>query len=102
MEERGVGGDSNPVEGSEMPAAGASAAASDGKTSQERTSGSTYYDRPKASNKGDSSPGEELVKILSEKAARWRIVPAKYTGEQIARGNPGYGDDRAWTEYKRH
>ena len=88
MEERGVGGDSSPVDGSKMPADGASAAASNGKSSQERTSGSSYYERANASNKGDSSPGEEIVKVWSEKAAGWRFVFAKYIETQISKAHP--------------
>ena len=95
MEERGVGGDSSPVDDSEMPAAGASAAASNGRSAQERTSGSSFYDRPNASNKSDSSPNEEIIKIWSQKAAGWRSVFAKYVDVQIAKGEPGYGDVKA-------
>ena len=83
MEERGVGGDSNPVEDSEMPAAGENAAASNGRSAQERTSGSSYYERANASNKGDISPGYEIVKVWSEKAAGWRFVFAKYIETQL-------------------
>ena len=101
MEERGVGGDSNPCEDSEMPAAGENAAASNGRSAQERTSSSSYYNRPNASNKDDSSPDEEIIKIWSQKAAGWRFVTAKYIETQIDKGEASFEDERAWTSYKR-
>ena len=100
MEERGVGGDS-PVDGSEMPASGASASASNGRFSRERISGSSFYDKPSASNKSDSSPNEEIIKIWSQKAAGWRFVTAKYIETQKEKGEPGYDDERAWATYKK-
>ena len=103
MEERGAGGDSNPVDSSERPAAGASASASTGKSSQERTSSSSYYDRkkPNASNNSDGSHNEEIVKVWSQKAAGWRCVTAKYIETQIEKGEASYHDERAWVMYKK-
>ena len=60
-----------PAEDSEMPAAGAAA-----------SSGNRSHERPNASNKGGSSPDDEIIKIWSEKADGWRFVFAKYIDEQ--------------------
>ena len=79
-----------PAEDSEMPAA--RAAASSGKRSQERFN---------ASKKGDGSPEDEIVKVWSQKATGWRSVFAKYVDVQIAKGEPGYGDEKAWTSYRK-
>ena len=100
MAERGVGGDFETADDSEMPTA--EQAGSNGKRSQERTQSSSYYASYTASNKGDSSPGERIIKIWTEKAAGWRFVPAKYIDDQIFKGDPGYGSDEAWTDYKKH
>ena len=88
MEERGYQWET--VDDSKMPADSASPAASNGKSSQERKN---------ASNKGDSSPNEEIVKVWSQKAAGWRFVTAKYIQDQRKRGEPSYWDERAWVPH---
>ena len=48
-----------------------------------------------------SSGSDKVIKVWSEKAADWRSVYAKYIEEQMEWGTPGYGEERAWTSYKK-